>query len=153
MQSSTDKAESSSGAGPTAEDSQSTAPENTKATGDSESADEAKSMQIPRDVIKRMRDTVFGFDTFFVTGVENYEANGVLFQGNLRGDPAVAYEKMQTRCQVCAFLRMRLTQSPANMGRMQPAAVHSKPSCSTSGQSHQTHSTDRSATCWACAAA
>lgn len=69
-------------------------------------------MQISRDVIKRMRDTVFGFDTFFVTGVENYEANGVLFQGNLRGEPAVAYEKMQTRCQVCHSWQVRAQNVP-----------------------------------------
>ena len=44
-----------------------------------------------------MKDAVFSFDAFFVTETENYEANGVLFRGNLRGDPAAAYEKMQRR--------------------------------------------------------
>jgi hypothetical protein len=59
----------------------------------------APDMQLPREVIQRLKDAVFGFDTFFVTGTENYEANGVLFQGNLRGDPKVAYPKMNSRLQ------------------------------------------------------
>lgn len=55
-------------------------------------------LQLPRDVVERLRTTVFGFDTFFVTSLENYEANGVLFRGNLRGgDPARAYAKLRDR--------------------------------------------------------
>ncbi|KAI3424741.1 hypothetical protein D9Q98_008130 [Chlorella vulgaris] len=44
-----------------------------------------------------MRDTVFSFDSFFVQSVENYNADGVLFKGNLRGDPAAAYAKLSAR--------------------------------------------------------
>eukprot|EP00884_Botryococcus_braunii_P023262 jgi/Botrbrau1/961/Bobra.114_1s0005.1 len=54
-------------------------------------------LQIPSSVIERLRSTVFGFDTFFVTSVENYQADGVLFKGNLRGDPAVAYRRASER--------------------------------------------------------
>lgn len=57
--------------------------------------------QLPSEVIARLRETVFGFDTFFVTKTENYQADGVLFKGNLRGDPKESYECMQRRCKVC----------------------------------------------------
>jgi hypothetical protein len=56
-------------------------------------------MQLPSDVIQRLRNVIFGFD-FFVTTVENYQANGVLFKGNLRGDPAVAYDRIAARLRV-----------------------------------------------------
>jgi hypothetical protein len=36
---------------------------------------------------------------FFVTGVEDYQANGVLFKGNLRGDPARAHRHISERLQ------------------------------------------------------
>lgn len=52
---------------------------------------------LPSNVIARLRDSVFGIDTLFVTSVENYEADGVLFKGNLRGDPAIAYAKLKAR--------------------------------------------------------
>lgn len=42
-------------------------------------------LQLPREVIKEIREKVFSFDSFFVTATENYEADGVLFKGNLRG--------------------------------------------------------------------
>ncbi|KAL4425048.1 hypothetical protein ABPG77_001826 [Micractinium sp. CCAP 211/92] len=58
---------------------------------------ENANLQLPQDVVQRIRDTVFSFDTFFVTGVENYQADGVLFRGNLRGDPADAYAKLAAR--------------------------------------------------------
>ncbi len=63
---------------------------------------ESKSdMQLPREVIQQLRDVVFGFDTFYVTSVENYQANGVLFKGNLRGrSPAEAYARTAKRFQV-----------------------------------------------------
>ena len=32
--------------------------------------------------------------------VENYQANGVLFKGNLRGDPATAYDRIAARLRV-----------------------------------------------------
>jgi hypothetical protein len=44
---------------------------------------------------------VFTFDTFFVTSVENYDANGVLFKGNLRGKAAESQSKLKSRLQVC----------------------------------------------------
>ncbi|KAL8093610.1 putative zinc metalloprotease EGY2, chloroplastic [Apium graveolens] len=51
---------------------------------------------IPKETIDMLRDQVFGFDTFFVTGQEPYEG-GVLFKGNLRGEAAKSYEKMAKR--------------------------------------------------------
>lgn len=36
---------------------------------------ENENLQLPAEVIQRMRDTVFGFDSFFVTSVENYQAS------------------------------------------------------------------------------
>lgn len=54
-------------------------------------------LQLPQSVVARLRDTVFGPDTLFVTSVENYGLNGVLFKGNLRGTPSVAYSKLKTR--------------------------------------------------------
>ena len=62
-----------------------------------------RGLQLPRDVIERLRTSVFGFDTLFVTSVENYEANGVLFKGNLRGDAAALYPRMASRLKVCAL--------------------------------------------------
>lgn len=64
--------------------------------------------QLPPEVIARLRDTVFGFDTFFVTSTENYQADGVLFKGNLRGDPAESFKKMERR------LNVRLWVTAAN---------------------------------------
>ena len=108
-------------------------------------AAEDANLQLPPEVIQRLRTTVFGFDTFFVTGwvlrregaagcgrrrrayalaqrppptppaqqhpppysichafrsVDNYQADGVLFRGNLRGEPAAAYAKLTARLQV-----------------------------------------------------
>ena len=56
-----------------------------------------KNLQVPQSVIAKLRDTVFGLDTLFVTSVENYGQSGVLFKGNLRGDPARAYTKLSAR--------------------------------------------------------
>lgn len=43
---------------------------------------------------------VFGFDTFWVTSMDNYGHEGVVFKGNVRGrDPAVSYQKMKNRLQ------------------------------------------------------
>ncbi|XP_017243126.1 probable zinc metalloprotease EGY2, chloroplastic isoform X1 [Daucus carota subsp. sativus] len=53
---------------------------------------------IPKETIDILRDQVFGFDTFFVTGQEPYEG-GVLFKGNLRGEAAKSYEKIAKRLQ------------------------------------------------------
>lgn len=62
-----------------------------------------KSMQLPPEVIQRLRNVIFGFD-FFVTSVENYQANGVIFKGNLRGDPPVVYDRIATRLKVPLYL-------------------------------------------------
>ncbi|KAI3419463.1 uncharacterized protein J3R85_013149 [Psidium guajava] len=57
-----------------------------------------ESMRIPKETIEVLKDQVFGFDTFFVTSQEPYEG-GVLFKGNLRGQPAISYEKISKRMQ------------------------------------------------------
>ena len=63
--------------------------------------DARSDVQLPREVIQQLRDVVFGFDTFYVTAVENYQANGVLFKGNLRGrSPADSYARTAKRFQV-----------------------------------------------------
>ena len=59
-----------------------------------------RSLQLPREVIERLRSVIFGFD-FFVTSVENYQANGVLFKGNLRAEPTNAYDRIAARLKVC----------------------------------------------------
>lgn len=47
---------------------------------------EEKSLQLPKEVIERLKTRVFGIDTFFVTSVDNYEGEGgVVFKGNVRG--------------------------------------------------------------------
>ncbi|XP_048140382.1 probable zinc metalloprotease EGY2, chloroplastic isoform X2 [Rhodamnia argentea] len=67
-----------------------------------------ESMRISKETIEVLKDQVFGFDTFFVTSQEPYECfrllfclcqGGVLFKGNLRGQPANSYEKISTRMQ------------------------------------------------------
>jgi len=55
---------------------------------------EVADLQLPQSVIAKLRDTVFGLDTLFVTSVENYGNSGVLFKGNLRGNPAAAHAKL-----------------------------------------------------------
>ena len=59
-----------------------------------------RSLQLPREIIQRLRDVIFGFD-FFVSSVENYQANGVLFKGNLRAEPSLAYDRIAARLKVC----------------------------------------------------
>ncbi|XP_076919419.1 putative zinc metalloprotease EGY2, chloroplastic [Bidens hawaiensis] len=53
-------------------------------------------IMIPKETIDILKDQVFGFDTFFITSQEPYEA-GVLFKGNLRGSAAVSYKKIDKR--------------------------------------------------------
>ncbi|XP_051138226.1 probable zinc metalloprotease EGY2, chloroplastic isoform X2 [Andrographis paniculata] len=55
-----------------------------------------ESLRIPKETIDILKDQVFGFDTFFVTSQEPYEG-GVLFKGNLRGQAAKSYEKIERR--------------------------------------------------------
>ncbi|KAB2596279.1 zinc metalloprotease EGY2 [Pyrus ussuriensis x Pyrus communis] len=57
-----------------------------------------ESIRIPKETIDILKNQVFGFDTFFVTGQDPYET-GVLFKGNLRGVPAKSYEKISRRMQ------------------------------------------------------
>ncbi|XP_006643737.2 probable zinc metalloprotease EGY2, chloroplastic isoform X1 [Oryza brachyantha] len=57
-----------------------------------------ESVRIPKATIDILKDQVFGFDTFFVTSQEPYEG-GILFKGNLRGQPAKSYEKITNRLQ------------------------------------------------------
>jgi hypothetical protein len=52
-----------------------------------------------------------GIDTMWVTSVDNYQADGVIFKGNVRGkDPASSYAKMKQRLAVrcCAFAECAL---------------------------------------------
>ncbi|KAJ9523354.1 hypothetical protein QJQ45_005399 [Haematococcus lacustris] len=69
---------------------------------------EGASLKLPAEVIERLKFTVFGFDTFWVTSVSNYQEDGVIFKGNVRGkNPGLAYAKMKDRLKVwlsCAFL-------------------------------------------------
>jgi len=54
-----------------------------------------------QQVVERLKYTVFGFDTFYVTSVENYKSDGVVFKGNMRGkDPQASYQKMSARMKV-----------------------------------------------------
>ena len=63
----------------------------------------------PLQVIERLKFTVFGFDTFYVTSVENYKNDGVVFKGNMRGkDPQAAYQKMSTRMKVGLVLKLAM---------------------------------------------
>ncbi|XP_057849143.1 probable zinc metalloprotease EGY2, chloroplastic isoform X2 [Cryptomeria japonica] len=55
-------------------------------------------VKIPKATLDILRDQVFGFDTFFVTGQEPYEG-GVLFKGNLRGEATNSYAKLTKRLQ------------------------------------------------------
>jgi hypothetical protein len=65
-----------------------------------EAAEERADLQItttrlPKAVIEKLRYSVFGYDTLWVTAVDNYEESGVVFKGNLRSkDPAAAYARM-----------------------------------------------------------
>lgn len=59
---------------------------------------ERADLQIPKEVIEKLRYSVFGYDTLWVTSVDNYDENGVVFKGNLRAkDPAAGYEKMKEK--------------------------------------------------------
>ncbi|KAF5817700.1 putative squalene synthase [Helianthus annuus] len=55
-------------------------------------------IMIPKETIDILKDQVFGFNTFFITSQEPYEA-GVLFKGNLRGSASVSYKKIEKRLQ------------------------------------------------------
>lgn len=51
---------------------------------------------LSKESVDIMRNQIFGFDTFFVTGQEPY-GGGVLFKGNLRGDSAKTHAKLMQR--------------------------------------------------------
>ncbi|GLI60429.1 hypothetical protein VaNZ11_002582 [Volvox africanus] len=62
--------------------------------------DNEGNVQLPKEVIDKLKSSVFGFDTFWVTSVDNYGHEGVVFKGNVRGrDPAMLYQKMRDRLQ------------------------------------------------------
>ncbi|EIE22624.1 hypothetical protein COCSUDRAFT_63768 [Coccomyxa subellipsoidea C-169] len=67
-----------------------------RAPASTEEPRQDRNLQLPSEVIQRLRNVIFGFD-FFVTKVENYQANGVIFKGNLRGNPATAYDRIAAR--------------------------------------------------------
>lgn len=50
---------------------------------------------------------IFGIDTFFATKTIPYQ-NGVLFQGNLRGEPAVSHQRLQQKLQKLTGDKYRL---------------------------------------------
>lgn len=75
-----------------------------------------RNLQLPTQVIQRLRNVIFGFD-FFVTSVENYQANGVIFKGNLRGDASDAYDRIAARLKVfiAAYMLILIAQYAATL--------------------------------------
>ena len=62
----------------------------------------AAGLQLPRETVTKLRGTLSHPSEFWVTSVENYEANGVLFKGNLRAkDVQKAYASTASRLKVC----------------------------------------------------
>ena len=62
----------------------------------------AAGLQLPRETVTKLRSTLSHPSEFWVTSVENYEANGVLFKGNLRAkDVQKAYASTASRLKVC----------------------------------------------------
>ena len=50
-----------------------------------------------------------GFDTMWVTSVDNYQQDGVIFKGNVRNkDPSAAYAKMKQRLAVSKWKWLQL---------------------------------------------
>ena len=65
----------------------------------------AAGLQLPRETVTKLRSTLSHPSEFWVTSVENYEANGVLFKGNLRAkDVQKAYASTASRLKVCLLL-------------------------------------------------
>lgn len=59
---------------------------------------DSQQLQVSKEVIETLRNKVFGFDTMWVTSVDNYQQDGVIFKGNVRNkDPSAAYAKMKQR--------------------------------------------------------
>lgn len=66
-------------------------------------------LKLSRDIIEQLKTRVFSFDTFYVTSVENYEQDGVVFKGNTRGkDVQASFEKLQSRLRDALGDRYRL---------------------------------------------
>lgn len=62
---------------------------------------DAAQLQVSKEVIETLRNRVFGFDSMWVTSVDNYQQDGVVFKGNIRSkDPKVAYAKLKERLMV-----------------------------------------------------
>lgn len=106
-------------------------------------------MQLPREVIQQLRDVVFGFDTFYVTSTENYQANGVLFKGNLRGRSASdSYTRTAKRFQVnstalhaCTAGRFHLNSTALQTCTVQRVQVSTTASDTSTAKSFQENST------------
>lgn len=58
---------------------------------------EGNTLALDKETLETLRNQVFGFDTYFVTGYEQYPGKGVLFKGNLRGNADVTYRKLKER--------------------------------------------------------
>lgn len=96
-------------------------------SSDTLSGESKADMQLPREVIQQLRDVVFGFDTFYVTSAENYQANGVLFKGNLRGrSPAESYTRTAKRFQVTAHHSRMRCCGTYSMSRSRIWTAHSQ---------------------------
>ena len=69
---------------------------------------------VAQEVVEKLRYQVFGYDTLWVTSVDNYQESGVVFKGNLRTkDPAVAYERMREKLKVRRAARTDTRTLPA----------------------------------------
>ena len=65
----------------------------------------AEGLQLPRETVTKLRSTLSHPSEFWVTSVDNYEANGVLFKGNLRAqDVQKAYASTASRLKVRLLL-------------------------------------------------
>ncbi len=80
----------------------------TKPQGPSSSIDGALPMvePMPAEDIATIKG-IFGLDRFFATETVPYQ-NGVIFNGNLRGDPAAIHTDLTTRLKACVGDRYRL---------------------------------------------
>lgn len=66
-------------------------------------------LKLSRAVIEELKLKVFSFDTFYVTSVENYQQDGVVFKGNTRGkDIQASFDKLQSRLKDTLGDRYRL---------------------------------------------
>jgi hypothetical protein len=54
-------------------------------------------LRLPNSTVQLLRDRVFSLDTFFVQSADNYGDNGLVFKGNIRGEPSAVQQKLQAR--------------------------------------------------------